>query len=271
MKCKICSSPSLFFYKGIVLEKYDVTYCKCEQCGFIQTEEPYWLSEAYESAITNLDIGLVSRNLYLKEEVPKIINSFFEKSRIMIDYGGGYGLFVRMMRDLGYHFYRQDIYCENLFAKHFDIKDVEHSTFDILTTFEVFEHLNHPLPEIEKMFLLSENIIFTTLLAPDNAEDFKNWWYLAPTTGQHISFYTEASLAFIAKKYNKHFYTNKNNLHVFSNEKIGDSTVEKVFTGPQKDSLWKKIRNHFSYPKIQHQSLLQNDFEFIKSKIGQKI
>ena len=266
MDCKICTSPSPLYHSCLVLKKHFVNYYKCSECGFIQTEQPFWLTEAYSSAITNLDIGLVSRNLYLREQIPFIVDVFFPDKNTFLDYGGGYGLFVRMMRDLGYPFYRQDIYCENIFAQHFDIKDVPETTFEVITTFEVFEHLENPLQEIAKMLTFGDNIIFSTTLAPESIEAFKNWWYLAPSTGQHIAFYTEKSLAFIAKKFNLHFYTNHCNLHVFSKSEIPQKNINKVFGIPQTKNLLNRLINRFSTtpPILQRTSLLQVDFDYIK-------
>jgi hypothetical protein len=62
MQCNICNSASLPFAKGIVLGKYDIQYYLCGHCGFIQTESPYWLDEAYLSPIATSDIGLIGRN-----------------------------------------------------------------------------------------------------------------------------------------------------------------------------------------------------------------
>ena len=59
MNCKICNTPSVEFVTKQVLTKYNVKYYRCSSCQFIQTEEPYWLDEAYNKAITKLDIGLV--------------------------------------------------------------------------------------------------------------------------------------------------------------------------------------------------------------------
>jgi hypothetical protein len=90
---------------------------------YVQTENPYWLEEAYNSAITSLDIGLLKRNNYLVKEISPIIDCCFPEASTMLDFAGGYGAFVRLMRDEGYNFYRQDVYCDNLFTKHFDITD----------------------------------------------------------------------------------------------------------------------------------------------------
>ncbi|MDQ3047223.1 MAG: class I SAM-dependent methyltransferase [Bacteroidota bacterium] len=245
-----------------VLQKHPVSYFRCTSCSFIQTEEPFWLKEAYENVITSLDIGLVSRNLYLRETIPPVIDAFFDPSAAMIDYGGGYGLFVRMMRDLGYNFYRQDIYCDNLFAKHFDLSDSPDKKFHVLTAFEVFEHLPDPMKEIETMFTYADNVIFSTELAPENTGDFETWWYVAPETGQHISFYSLDSLEFIAKKFKKHLYSNGKNMHVFSSSSQSPDKVKKVLPGDVPESFLGKVKRRLAGSDGK-KSLLQSDYEAI--------
>ena len=64
-----------------------------------------------------------------------------------------------------------------MFSKHFDISENPGVRIDIVTAFEVFEHLTNPLVEIEKMLKYAENIIFSTVLVPKNVTDFKDWWF----------------------------------------------------------------------------------------------
>ena len=45
-ECNICGNSSAFLFEAEVLNKYDAKYFKCQNCGFIQTENPYWLNEA---------------------------------------------------------------------------------------------------------------------------------------------------------------------------------------------------------------------------------
>lgn len=268
MDCKICGSEVVLFYKGKVLNKYEVEYYKCSSCGFIQTEKPYWLEEAYKNVITQLDIGLVSRNIYLRETIPALINKALPNAAIMLDYGGGYGMFVRMMRDMGYDFYRQDLYCENIFAKYFDVSDINVQKFDILTAFEVFEHLENPLNEITKMFDLAPNIIFSTDLNDNHINEFKNWWYLAAETGQHISFYNIETLKCIAQKFNKHLYTNNNNLHLFLEKPLSPETAKYFFSKKPDSFLQKVFKKLFPHTPVKEKpSLLQSDYEAIKKKL----
>ncbi len=267
MDCKICKAKSNKFHSENVLGKYQVGYFKCDTCGFIQTETPYWLQEAYNSAITHLDIGLIQRNLYLKEKIPRIIDMLFPSAKIFVDYGGGYGIFVRMMRDLGFDFYRYDIYCENLFAKHFDSVDASQLHFDILTSFEVFEHLEDPIPEITKMFGMGDSIILSTHLIPDTNEEFKKWWYVAPQTGQHIAFYDKKSFHKIADLLKCNYYTNGIDLHILTRLEFTQEKITEAFAAKEKGFFEKIFTKEIEHKR---DSLLQSDFDYIKNLYDNK-
>jgi hypothetical protein len=219
-KCKICTHPSEHFSKAIMLKKYETNYYKCDKCGFVQTEEPYWLDEAYSQAINRNDVGLVDRNIRLAKTSNAIISAFFNSDDRFIDYGGGYGLFVRLMRDAGFDFYRYDEFCKNLFAQDFEAEFKANNKYELLTAFEVFEHLANPLDEIKKMLGFSQNILFTTELLPASIPKPGSWWYYIPEYGQHVSFYTMKTLSVIAEKHSINLYSDGRSLHLFTARKV---------------------------------------------------
>lgn len=257
MKCNVCKSETNVLFKGLVMNKYQVEYYKCPKCDFIQTEEPYWLDEAYGSAITDLDIGLVSRNLQYSKALEDIIKNNLDYTGKFLDYAGGYGLFVRLMRDRGFDFYRQDKYCENIFAKHFDLEDTNSKNrFEAVTTFEVFEHLPKPLEEIEIMLNYSDTIIFSTELLPkNNIKNINDWWYFTPETGQHISFYSLKTLKYIADKHHLFFYS-QGPIHMLTKKKLGNNPLDIKQISESKNV-------------IEIKSLTQPDYELAK-KITEK-
>lgn len=269
MQCKICNSSTQVITHKHILNKYDVNYHQCSTCGFIQTDSPFWLPEAYNSAITALDIGLINRNIYFQDKIPLLIDTFFPDAAIMVDYGGGYGMFVRMMRDKGFNFYRQDNYCKNLFADHFDLSDAPAKKFDLLTAFEVFEHLDNPLVEIDKMFALSDSLVFSTVLSPSTVQEFENWWYVSPLIGQHIAFYNKTTLEFIAKKFNKKLFSNGTNLHVFTEKQIDPSVVTAFFSDPKQSLIERIVKRLFPTKTVlkNRTSLLQKDYEVIEKRL----
>lgn len=266
--CKLCNKESEKIFSKIILKKYPADYFKCSHCGFVQTSEPIWIEEAYSSAITSLDIGLLDRNIQLRTAVTKILDACFPEAKIMLDYAGGYGVFVRLMRDAGFNFYREDKFCENIFTKHFDISDAGANKFDVVTAFEVFEHFVNPLEEIEKVLTFSDHLIFSTQLTPANEKELEDWWYMAPETGQHVAFYSPASMELLAKKFNKNYYAKGTWLHLFTSKKLTDKQIEYAFMDVKRSRILQKLLPSSSKFKKQRESLLESDFQAIKNKIN---
>jgi 2-polyprenyl-3-methyl-5-hydroxy-6-metoxy-1,4-benzoquinol methylase len=271
MNSRITGGKTKLLFKKKVLSKYDVSYYQCVDTGYIQTEEPYWLNEAYSSAISSLDCGLVMRNTMLSSRAEKLIYDEFNPKAKFIDYGGGYGLFVRMMRDKGFDFYRQDLYAPNLFAQFFDVSLLNNNTgFELLTAFEVFEHLIDPLNEIEKMLNYSSNILFSTEIVPANTNEVEKWWYFVPEAGQHVSFYTLESLKFIAQKFNLQFYTDKKGLHLLTKEKLKHDPWETVHLNFSDKIKRKFFGSQNLNNQEKNKSLVSTDFEYIMRQIQNK-
>jgi hypothetical protein len=243
-----------------ILNKYDAGYFQCPECLFIQTENPYWLEEAYSSAITLLDIGLLQRNLRYLPRVASLIELFFDKKKSFLDFAGGYGVFVRLMRDKGYYFFWQDAHCENLFAQGFDYTASKDSKFELITAFEVFEHLANPIDTLETLLSYSNHIFFSTELQPGITLNSENWHYFAPELGQHIAFYHLKTLKTMAQKYNMNFYTNGRTLHLFTKRKI--PTILFLITTRRKlSSIISKM------PACSNRSLGASDYAYLKSTL----
>jgi Methyltransferase domain len=254
MFCNICSHPSILFDKAKVLNKYDVQYFQCTACGFVQTEESYWLNESYSDAITKSDLGLIARNLNLSRISKLMIILFFNQDAKFIDYGGGYGMLVRMMRDFGFDFYRSDKFCDNLFAYGFDADVKGADQYELLTAFEVFEHLPDPLGDLEKMLSFSKNILFSTLLIPASQPKPNRWWYYGLEHGQHISLFTPEALRFIADKFNLKLYSNGSSLHLLTEKKINPLLFSLVSRG----KIAQMLHIYFN-----RKSLLPKDYQLL--------
>jgi hypothetical protein len=220
MNCKICGSISHDFAVGKIINKYSIKYYQCGHCGFTQTEEPYWIEEAYAQAINDSDIGVIRRNVVNATISRAIIFAFFNSDERFVDYGGGYGMLVRLMRDYGFAFYRTDKYCQNLFAKGFDLEEPVGEPLQLLTAFEVFEHFSNPAANLNELIKLSPNILFTTVLIPTSNPKPEEWWYYGLDHGQHISFYTVKSLQYLANNNGLNLYTNSRGFHLFTRKKI---------------------------------------------------
>jgi len=204
--CRICASSSREIFRTKVLRKYDIAYYYCDTCGFLQTQEPFWLQEAYEESITLPDTGGLLRSLSLAEIVSVLICFNFDRNARYLDFAGGYGVFARRMRDIGFDFYWQDRYSPNLFARGFEYTP-DAGKIELITSFESFEHFSEPLKEIESMLALSKNIVFTTDLLPAPIPGPEEWYYYGLQHGQHVSFYSMKTLRYIADRYGLKLYS----------------------------------------------------------------
>lgn len=218
MDCKICEHKTHHISDAVILKKYTISYNRCEHCGFVQTEDPYRLQESYADSINIEDIWLVHRNIHLSKMTALIIQLFYNKDAKYLDYAWWYGLFCRLMRDMWYDFYRDDIYTPNILAKWFAYHG--HRKAELVTTFEVLEHLDKPLESIEKILSLGSAVLFSTELIPNPVPQPHDRWYYGLSHGQHISFFSLQTLEYIAKKYKLYLYTNWSNLHLFSRKKM---------------------------------------------------
>lgn len=170
-------------------------------------------------------------------------------------------MFVRLMRDRGFNTYRQDSYCENLFAISFNIEDSNTENYELLTTFEVFEHLEDPITEIKKMFQLSDSILFSTLLQPNvKFKSINDWWYFLPYSGQHISLYSKESLIRISKIFNCNLYSNHKDLHLLTKRKFLINPVLYIYY------FHKILDKIFGKNFLNSKSLIPKDVELIKNK-----
>ena len=215
--CAICHNPTSVMMSGKILGKYHILYYFCGNCKCIQTEKPYWISEAYDSSIAVTDTGIMLRNMEICRDVFSIIKRYFNPKVKVLDYGGGYGILTRMLRDKGVDAYWSDKYSENLLVKGFEYDGTD--KVDIILAFEVVEHLENPMETIREIMSKSDCFIFSVSTLP--RFDFKTnqeWWYFAPETGQHIFFPSDETLRWIANELGCRYY-NLLGLHIFSKRK----------------------------------------------------
>ena len=198
-RCRLCQGELISLFQLEVLNKYDVHYFSCKQCKSLQTEEPYWLEEAYgDSNLSNLDTGAAQRNLDNLAAVYAICKLFNFKN--VIDVGGGDGLLTRLLRDFEINCYAKDKFAKMTYAQGFTEENFDHP--DLVLGFELIEHYPHPSMDLDDLFAYKPKAIFLSTGIYNNHQE--DWWYLVPESGQHIFFYSKEALELIATKYQYH-------------------------------------------------------------------
>ncbi|MBN67841.1 MAG: methyltransferase type 11 [Gimesia sp.] len=255
-KCCVCSTSMQPIFKGCVLQRHQVTYFQCADCGFLRTQNPTWLDEAYSSAIARSDTGLVVRNLQIARRLACVLDAFFEPDGRFLDTAGGTGLLTRLMRDTGFDFWWEDPYCNNVMAAGFEVAPAA-SDFEAVTAFEALEHMVNPMEFIKDSLSRSrtKTLIFSTeLYAPPKPR--KDWWYLAQSTGQHISFFTRKTMETIAVHHGLNFYS-QGLIHMLTEKSIDPKRYRKTMRRVDR-GLYEKvaIRMH-GLTQADHEKMIQ--------------
>ncbi len=233
--CRLCNSKTEKVFISKILLKYDINFFQCKNCKLLQSEKPYWLDEAYNDAISILDTGIFLRNnenlkkiltlisnlnILTSPKKNKILN-FFKKEKPesftgkILDYGGGYGILVRLLRDTGIDAFWFDKYAQNIFAKGFEFNKSEN--YNIAVAFELFEHFDEPFKNITEILELSkfDFLIFSTLNYGNDVPG-KDWWYYVFEGGQHICFYNSETFKTIEKIFDCKIYSINDDFHILS-------------------------------------------------------
>jgi len=213
--CLICNSKNLKSLPG-----YEAMHlCKCGACGFVFAQAIPSMEELekhYEG---------YSRNDYLSPITIKRYNELldyfeqFRKTGKLIDVGCGIGYFLEEAKKRGWEVYGTEYtdeaikICE---AKGIIMKkgvlnpaDFEASSFDVITSFEVLEHINNPQQEIENFntILRSGGLVYLTTPNWNSLLRYRlKAAYNVITYPEHLSYYTKKTIAklFQSKGFKRH-------------------------------------------------------------------
>ena len=211
--CKVCGGESPLF--GVVdfnkschesegsrlpFTGVPVYYHRCGACGFLFTGYFDGFTQAdFKACIYNDDYASVDPDF--AERRPKSsaqqIGHLFGDARseiALLDYGGGKGTVARILGETGWRAESYDPF--------YGERPDRLRRFDLVTCFEVFEHVPDPKALIDELsgLLAPEGLLlFSTLVQPDDIDATRlNWWYAAPRNG-HISLYAKRSLGVLCQ------------------------------------------------------------------------
>lgn len=249
--CSVCRGANRFAFEQPLLGRM-VSYFDCPNCGYFQTESPYWLEEAYASAINEVDTGILWRNQLNVRRVVMTLLAFGRLGGSVVDHAGGYGILVRLLRNAGVAARWRDKYCQNLLARGFEATD---TSYDVLTAFEVFEHLEDPLHELGSVLEIAPVVLLSTELVPGVGTPSTDWWYLGPEHGQHIGFARLKTFKWMADEVGCYFASDGRSLHLFSKNPIPGNWLVLIKLG--------RLASLVSSIGLRSKTI--EDFEFLRS------
>jgi 2-polyprenyl-3-methyl-5-hydroxy-6-metoxy-1,4-benzoquinol methylase len=225
MKCIYCKIPLEFF-----LHKNGYDIYKCPTCGIGQTD----LKEPYTSFVKRLYdkeyfTGGKSRTAYTNyaADKPFIVKNFHKflkaikqqkQTGKMLDVGCAMGFFVELAIQHGYDAYGIDpssfaadaakklVGSKRIRTGTLDTIDFDKERFDIITLFDVFEHVENPAKILKQVHALlkPEGII---VIATGNTASIwakvakKHWTFYIPP--QHLFFFNRTNIASLLQQ--QHF------------------------------------------------------------------
>ena len=208
MTCRICHAPTTHRFSLDVLGgRHRADYVECQGCGALQVPDPGWLDEAYAdpSAAVRADGGRFRRTFSVFLYLTALMDAgVLPRKPRLLDFGGGYGLLAKMLADAGHEAWTFDAYEKNrLFAVDRWVEELGTTrTYDVVTALEVFEHLTDPLRVARKLrsVLNDAGTLVLSTGIYDPQKHGKDWPYLAPATGQHVTFWSRGALRHLARE-----------------------------------------------------------------------
>ena len=260
--CPVSGGDLVPVFSATVLDKYQVQYLYCPLSGLLTTEAPYWLQDAYSSAIATTDTGLVQRNINNAALLESIITLLGTSGGKVLDLAGGYGLLTRLLRDRGFDCYTTDPHCKNIMAAGFEPAD-EFSA-DLLLAFEVLEHLEDPAAFVRDAFQRfgCRTLVFSTVTFEGDVPG-RDWWYYAFETGQHITFYQPRTLIMLASSVGCGYLRLRCGLHLFF-----DQQLPKAFLLSEGSGLANRLMRLAVKRKRRSESLTHTDYIDQKLKLS---
>lgn len=232
-KCLVCGESAPLYdvvdfnksceeYRGVFLplSGHPVYYVRCESCNYTFAPEfGSWSDADFLEKIYNQDYVKVDPD-YLdvrQRQNAAMLNNWFGAYRAHIrhlDYGGGNGLLAQLLRGAEWHSRSYDPFPSN------DLQLADIGTFNLITAFEVFEHVPDPHVMMENISRLLDGpqalVFFSTGISDGLIKDQErlNWWYAAPRNG-HIGLHSSKSLKVLAQRHNMNFGSMGSSFHVY--------------------------------------------------------
>jgi len=196
-----------------------VHYVICTACDFsFAPEFAAWSPADFEREIYNEGYSGVDpdhADARPRANAESLLATFGNPGRTIrhLDYGGGAGLLSTLLGKSGWHSTSFDPFFDR------DVQLKELGTFQLITCFEVFEHVpdvNDLAVNLSALMADDGLILFSTMVSDGEVRRGQplTWWYASPRNG-HISLHSAKSLAALAKNHGFSVASFSPGMHVY--------------------------------------------------------
>lgn len=196
-----------------------IYYSHCENCSFTFAPQIYSWSEKefieniYNESYFEVDPDYLEIRPQGNASLIKSILNEHRQSIRHLDYGGGNGKLSELLAQDGWHSHSYDPFVNG------DVNLADLGKFDLITAFEVFEHVPDVNALIKNLLTVMSDdslILFSTLILDGYVKTNSRitWWYASPRNG-HISLYSKKSLQILAQKNKLNLASFNNGLHCY--------------------------------------------------------
>lgn len=194
--CPMCGNPNTTLKGTIDIYQFSL----CTNCLFVFSPQitPQYQAQWYAEGYHGPEDG-APKSGWSKPDFLMPIFDFLPKkeSLQMLDYGTGQSFVPDKLREQGHKVVAVDIapplrpHPDRLTGDLLELK-LGPNQFDLIFSFQVFEHLPEPRPVLDELLRLMKPggliLIHTDMETPErDQEGFENWWYVAPP--DHCAFY----------------------------------------------------------------------------------
>lgn len=216
---KNCLEPQGHF---LPLARLPVYYHMCDNCDHVFSPDFWeWEDRDFAQKIYNDDYFSLDPDYLETRPVgnAKLLLQLFgahSSSIAHLDYGGGNGQLSRYLQQHGWNSTSFDPFPQTPFEPN------HLGRFNLITAFEVFEHVPHPqqlLTNITQLMSESCLVLFSTLTSDNSLKRNAriDWWYCSPRNG-HINLFTRKSLSLLGAQHQLKFGSINEGLHCYANQ-----------------------------------------------------
>ena len=217
--CPICMSPVNGLFKVMIQGENCSELNSCSKCEFAFYPDQSWINQSFSDDLNSLDVGAADRTVISADYLSVMLKSQKLSHGKFLDYGGGYGLLSRIMRDRGFNFENFDPFTRQIFpTSGLRMNNSLDQKYDAITLIEVALHFEDPLEEFRRLLQLTNVLFFTAVLTDEELDH--DWWYLSPETGQHIALFSQKTLATLAEKLGVNLTSDGRFFHIFHRENL---------------------------------------------------